>query len=137
MPTLTLQNGHLGPALKALAALTAEDVRLPAPVAIRAYRAKQAVAEAWKPVSEAEIRTIRQHGGKLTEDGGWTIGPEQEGYTEVREEIEELRAGTVDLDLQPIPWSGIEAASRPVEIGADHLGVLVETGIIQMEDDDG
>lgn len=97
------------------------DEPLPAFDALRLRKVLKTVREEFQTFVEVRNEKIEEYG----EDG--QIDPDDEGWEDFNDEMQELLDGEADVEVEPI---SIKDLPDDLEISASDLDVLMEAGII-------
>jgi len=124
---MKLKNAVLEPLAEALVALAAPSNPLPAVVAGRVYRARQAVLQALAPLVEAKKRVLLQHGATTNEGGDIRLEPGDEGHDAAVADLIPLMQEEVEVDMPP---AIVLADIADAKLSGHHVGVLLELGVV-------
>ena len=134
---MKLTNGQVQAGIASLTILCNDPNRLPTLAAVKAGRALRRLKEAYDPAEAVRVQLVQEHGRQ--EADGFKVT--EENYPAFVAAYNELMAGEVDVDAQPITlkdieagWSKAEDGKRVgLEISPAQLTVLMDVGLVTDE----
>lgn len=104
--------------------------RLPLPLTVRLHNARRAVASALNDRVSIQNQLVTTHlpEGRDIQDG---VTPDDEGYENLRDQMQELYESEADVDLgEPITTKTLEARGDGIVLTRQSLAVLMEIGFV-------
>lgn len=136
---MKLSNGDVHGALLAMNHVCGGGNRLPTLPALRAFRIKGALAQAWEGVDEIRVQMCKDQ-GKMNEAGNAYVFETADAAEAFNAAWKEVCAEPRELELETLTLAEIEAGhfrhpetgkKEPgLDISPDQLGLLVRIGIV-------